>query len=102
METCAAFSGGEKQWLRNLVERRMDVILIAQGDMAYTRNYFSTYITEDYQSYFAENFGFEGYFEEYSESLHGNWNTDAKQFLLESGFAQDMVDEYDVQEVSQP
>lgn len=100
LETCATTINGKKQWLKNLVERRMDVILIALGgEKAYTRNYFESYFTEEYQNYFVENFGFEGYFDNYSEELSGDWNADAIQFLIDSGIEEKTVNQYPSQHI---
>ena len=71
LETTAAEIDGQKQWLKNLVERRLDVIRIAQGDVdAYTRNYFQ-----------------------------GNWNQDAYQFYLDNGLDEETIKKYPIQKV---
>ena len=71
LETTVASIDGQKQWLKNLVERRLDVIRIAQGDVdAYTRNYFQ-----------------------------GNWNQDAYQFYLDNGLDEETIKKYPIQKV---
>ena len=72
LETCAAEIDGKKQWLKNLVERRLDVVRIAQnsGD-AYTRNYFE-----------------------------GNWNEEAEQFLIDNGLDESTINKYPIQKTN--
>jgi len=73
LETAHAPMNGQNQWLKNLVERRLDVIRIAQGgEDAYTQNDFE-----------------------------GDWNRDAYQFLLDNGIKTEKVNKYPIQHVKQ-
>lgn len=69
LETAHGQMNGMNQWLKNLVERRLDVIRIAQGGQdAYTQNDFN-----------------------------GNWNKDAEQFFLDNGLEEKIIKKYPIQ-----
>lgn len=71
LETSTAPIDGQRHWLKNLAERRLDVIRIAQGGAdAYTRNAFP-----------------------------GNWNQDAYQFYLDNGLPEKTILQYPIQKV---
>lgn len=65
-------TNGEGVWSKNLVERRLDVVKIAEeGDDAYTKT-----------------------------ELSGEWwNQNARDFLLENGIAEEIIDKYEIQKV---
>lgn len=71
LETAISSYNNKTTWMKNLAERRLDIIRMAQdGEDAYTRNEFEW-----------------------------NWNEDAKQFLLDNGLDDKTIGKYPIQEV---
>ncbi len=74
LETATFEENGIRVWSKNLVERRLDIVRIAEGgEKAYTKNEFSAQW----------------------------WNQNGIDFLIQSGISEDVVDQYPIQYVKE-